>query len=92
MSFRFSFVLAALVASLLAVLSLAIISTDNDYRAFDSDVLDDSERLESANVHYLNWSTTTRYAYDIETVRSFPPMMLTERRAIGLSLISHCDE
>lgn len=77
MSTRFYFFLAALVASLLALLSLTVVSADYSHRALDCDVVDDSERLVSAKVHYLDWSVLTRRALDIETVRSFSPNVLT---------------
>lgn len=77
MSPKYFFFLAALVTSLLALLSLVVFSANSNYRAFECDVLDDSKRLVSANVHYLDWSTLTLYAYDIETVRSFPPIKFT---------------
>ncbi|MCR9225387.1 MAG: hypothetical protein NXH70_15065 [Hyphomonas sp.] len=77
MSNGFYFFLAALVASLLALLSLAVVSVDYNHRAFDCDILDDSERIVSASVYYLDWSVLTSHALDIETVRSFSPIMLT---------------
>ena len=86
MSFKLSFVLAALVVSFLAVLSLAVVATDNDYSALDCDLHDDTQRLVSANVHYLNWSIATRFAYDIEKVRSFPPIKL--RSGVRLDCLS----
>lgn len=76
MSSGFYFFLAASVASLLALLSLAIVLADYDHRKFDCDAPDDSKRLTSANVHYLHWSTLTFEAYDIEMVRSIPPIKL----------------
>ena len=62
MSTSFLFFLAALVASLLAVLSLAVVSADYDHRSFDCDTLDESERILSANVYYLDWSVLTLQA------------------------------
>lgn len=77
MSNGFYFFLAALVASLLALLSLAVVSADYNHRSFYCDILDDSDRIVSANVYYLDWSVLTSRALDIETVRSFSPIMLT---------------
>lgn len=76
MSTGYSFFLAASVASLLALLSLVVVSADYNHRPFNCDVPDDSERLVSANVHYLDWSALTFEAYDIETVRSIAPIKL----------------
>ena len=77
MSTRVCLFLTTLVASLLALLYLAVVSADYDHRSFDCDTLDESERIVSANVYYLDWSVLTRRAMDIETVRSFSPITLT---------------
>jgi len=74
MSTEFYVSLAALVTLLLAGLSLLIVSVDYNQRGFHCAVLDDSERLISANVHYLDWWTLTFEAYDIEMVRAIPPI------------------
>ncbi|MCR9222515.1 MAG: hypothetical protein NXH70_00475 [Hyphomonas sp.] len=79
MSNGFYFFLAALVASLLALLSLAVVSADYNHRAFDCAGIDDSDRLTSANVHYLDWSVLSFEALDVEAVRSFPPVTITSR-------------
>ena len=86
MSSGFFFFLVALIAPLLAVLSLAVISADYDHRKFDCEVPTKSKRLASAEVHYLDWSTLTIEAYDIERVRSIPAIKLA--RGVRLDCLS----
>lgn len=78
MSSGFFFSLTALVAAVLALVTLAFLKIDDKHRAFDCDVQDTSDQLIAAKVHYMDWSILTPIRYGVERVREIPSIELFE--------------